>query len=433
MLEWKKNSAGETALLVKGARRIGKSTIVKEFAKNEYDSYILIDFSDTSVQINRLFEDIYDLDYFFQRLELITGVRLHKRKSVVIFDEVQLNPLARQSIKHLVKDGRYDYIETGSLLSIKQNIKDILIPSEEEEIEMYPLDYEEFLWAMGDDISADFIRHHVMNKRSFGDEIHRKLMRDFRLYMLVGGMPQAIDKYIATKDFMEVDKLKRRIIRLYEDDFRKINRSGKASMFFYNIPAQLNSGASRYMVGSVDKNSRASRISELLQDMLDSMTINIAYHCNDPSVGMALTKDLETYKLFLSDTGLFITLAFMDKKITENILYEKLLSDKLSANLGYVYENVVAQILTSSGNELYYHTMRVDSKKYEIDFLLSRGNKMVPIEVKSSGYKRHKSIDVFSSKYSDRISDKYLVYTKDYQKDKEIKMVPVYALPFLLE
>ncbi len=433
MLEWKESLSGETALLVKGARRIGKSTIVKEFAKNEYDSYVLIDFSDTSVQINSLFEDIYDLDYFFQSLELITGVKLYKRKSVIIFDEVQLNPLARQSIKHLVRDGRYDYIETGSLLSIKKNVKDILIPSEEEEIEMYPLDYEEFLWAMGDEISADFIRNTLLKKKAFGDSVHRKLLRDFRLYMIVGGMPQAIDKYISTKNFTQVDKVKRRIIKLYEDDFRKIDRSGKSSMFFYNIPAQLNSGASRYMVSSVDKNSRASRISELLQDMLDSMTINIAYHSNDPSVGMALTKNLNTYKLFLSDTGLFVTLAFMDKKFTDNILYKKLLSDKLSANLGYVYENVVAQILKTSGNELYYHTMHVDNKKYEVDFLLSKGGKMVPVEVKSSGYNRHKSIDVFSTKYASRISDRYLIYTKDYKKDKDITMFPVYTLPFLFE
>ncbi len=435
MLEWKNSSCGESALLVKGARRIGKSTIVKEFAKNEYKSHILIDFSDISKQINTLFNDIYDLDYFFQRLELLTQTKLYKRESVIIFDEVQLNPLARQAIKHLVKDKRYDYIETGSLLSIKKNIKDILIPSEEEQIEMFPMDYQEFLWAREDDMSFDFIKNAFENRKSLGDDINRKLMRDFRLYMLVGGMPQAVDKYISTKQFSEVDKVKRRILKLYEEDFRKIDPSGKASMFFKNIPAQLNSNSSRYMVSQVNANSRASRIAELLQDMLDSMTINIAYHSNDPNVGMGLSKDINTYKLFINDTGLFVTLAFMDKKFTENILYNKLLSDKLSANLGYVYENVASQILKSSGYELYYNTLQIKSeqstKKYEIDFLLSQGNKITPIEIKSSGYKTHKSLDVFANKYSNRIKNKYVVYTKDFKKDKDITFLPIYMLPFL--
>ncbi len=430
ILDWKKTSDGETALLIKGARRIGKSTIVEKFAQNEYKTYILIDFSNISQEINSLFLDIHDLDYFFQRLELITKTKLHKRESVIVFDEVQLNPLARQSIKHLVKDGRYDYIETGSLLSIKKNIKDIVIPSEEEQIEMYPMDYEEFLWAIGDKITPNFIRENFKNKKLFGNDIHRKLLRDFRLYMLIGGMPQAVDKYIRTKDFVEVDKVKRRIIKLYEEDFRKIDQSGKASMFFKNIPAQLNSSSSRYMFSSVDKNSRVSRVNELVQDMLDSMTINIAYNSTDPNIGMALSKDINTYKLFLSDTGLFVTLAFMNKNFMDNSLYRKLLSDKLSANLGYVYENITAQIFKSLGNELYYHIFEVDNKKYEVDFIISNEDKLIPLEIKSSGYNTHKSLDLFSTKYSKRISEKYLVYTKDYRKEKNITLLPVYMLPF---
>ncbi len=439
MLNWKTNSNGDTALLIKGARRIGKSTIVEQFAQNEYKSYILIDFSNISSELNNLFTDIYDLDIFFQKLEIISKIQLYEKNSVIIFDEVQLQPLARQAIKHLVKDGRYDYIETGSLLSIKRNIKNILIPSEETRLEMYPMDYEEFLWAIDDNVTMNYIKKAFEEKKSLGDDINRKLMRDFRLYMLVGGMPQAVSEYIATKKFINVDIVKRNIIELYEEDFRKIDPSGKASLFFKNIPAQLNSKASRYKVSSVDEHSRAGRISQLLKEMLDSMTINIAYHTNDPNVGMSLSKDLDTFKLYLADTGLFITLAFMDKDFTENIIYEKLLSDKLPANLGYVYENMVAQILKTSGNELFYNTFHGQktknnnaiSNKYEIDFLLSRKNKIVPIEVKSSGYKTHKSLDMFIEKYSGRLSDKYLIYSKDYKKDKDITLLPVYMTPFL--
>lgn len=439
MLDWKATSKGDTALLIKGARRIGKSTIVEQFAQNEYKSYILIDFSNTSLALNNLFSDIYDLDLFFQRLELISKKELYRRQSVIIFDEVQLQPLARQAIKHLVKDGRYDYIETGSLLSIKKNIKDILIPSEEVALEMHPMDYEEFLWAIGNAKSMTYIRQAFDAKKPLGDNINRQLMRNFRLYMLVGGMPQAVKTYIDSKKFSEVDRIKRNILKLYEDDFRKIDGTGKAALFFKNIPAQLSSNASRYKISSVDKNSRAGRVAELLQDMLDSMTINIAYHSNDPSIGMALSKDIAKYKLFLADTGLFVTLAFMDKDFTENSIYEKLLSDKLPANLGYVFENMVAQMLRASGNQLFYHSFndeikangKLNRKKYEIDFLLSRQNKLCPIEVKSSTYRTHKSLDAFVKKYSARVADKYLIYSKDYKKDKDITLLPIYMTMLL--
>ncbi len=439
MLDWKATSKGDTALLIKGARRIGKSTIVEQFAQNEYKSYVLIDFSNTSQALNNLFSDIYDLDLFFQRLELISKKELYRRQSLIIFDEVQLQPLARQAIKHLVKDGRYDYIETGSLLSIKKNIKDILIPSEEVALEMYPMDYEEFLWATGDVKSMSYIRQAFVDKRPLGDNINRQFMRNFRLYMLVGGMPQAVKTYIDSKKFSEVDRVKRNILKLYEEDFRKIDGSGKAALFFKNIPAQLNSNASRYKISSVDKNSRAGRVSELLQDMLDSMTINIAYHSNDPNIGMALSKDIDRYKLFLADTGLFVTLAFMDKDFTENIIYEKLLSDKLPANLGYVFENMVAQMLKASGNQLFYHSFqqktaangKVHRRKYEIDFLLSRKNKLCPIEVKSSTYRTHKSLDAFVKKYASRVADKYLIYSKDYRSEKAITLLPIYMTMLL--
>ena len=428
LLEWKQDSDGKTALLIEGARRVGKSTVAEEFAKKEYKSYILIDFSKASKEVRELFDDISNLDYIFLRLQLIYGIDLHERDSVIIFDEVQLCPMARQAIKHLVKDHRYDYMETGSLISIKKNIKDILIPSEERKVSMFPMDYEEFLWAIGDMSTSKLLEEVLKRKIPVGDAAHRKLMRDFRLYMLVGGMPQAVSAYMETNNFRKVDEVKRDILNLYEDDFKKIDSSGRISMLFDAIPAQLNTNASRYQVSSVLSGERAETILEL-----DSKTVQIAYHANDPNVGLANAKDLRRFKLFLADTGLFTTLIFKDKDFTENIIYEKLLSDKLGVNLGYVYENAVAQILTSNGHALYYYTFLNEKTKhnYEIDFLLSKKNKICPIEVKSSGYGTHKSLDVFSEKYSDRILDKYLVYTKDLRKDADVLMMPVYMLPFL--
>ena len=433
LLEWKLESSGKTALLIEGARRVGKSTVVEEFARNEYKSYILIDFSKASKEVKGLFDDISDLNYIFLRLQLIFNVDLHERESVIIFDEVQLCPMARQAIKHLVKDYRYDYIETGSLISIKKNIKDILIPSEERKVTMFPMDYEEFLWAIGDRSTSKLLAEVFERRIPLGDAVHRKLMRDFRLYMLVGGMPQAVNEYLETNNFRKVDEVKRDILQLYEDDFKKIDASGRMSILFDAIPAQLNTNASRYQVSSVLEGERADQILELLADMADSKTVQIAYHANDPNVGLANAKDLRRFKLFLSDTGLFTTLVFKDKNFTENIIYEKLLSEKLSVNLGYVYENVVAQILSTNGHALYYYTFLNEktNHNYEIDFLISKKNKLCPIEVKSSGYSVHKSLDAFSDKYSDRILDKYLVYTKDLKKDADILMMPVYMVPFL--
>lgn len=433
LLEWKTESDGKTALLIEGARRIGKSTIVETFAKNEYDSYILIDFSRASKAIKELFEDISDLDYLFLQLQLQYKVDLHKRKSLIIFDEVQQCPLARQAIKALVADHRYDYVETGSLISIKRNVKDILIPSEERKISMYPMDYEEFLWAIGDTTTIPLLKKVFDSGKPIGDQIHRKLMREFRLYMLVGGMPQAVNEYIETNNFRKVDKIKRDILNLYEDDFKKIDSTGKLSNLFDAIPAQLNKNASRYQVSSILKDERAESVLELIAELKDSKTVLVSYHTNDPNAGMSNNKDLEKFKLFLCDTGLFTTLMFKDKDFTENIIYEKLLNDKLSANLGYLYENVVAQILTANGNMLFYHTFMNDKtrRNYEIDFLLAKKNKVCPLEVKSSGYKTHSSLDAFSRKFSDRILDKYLIYTKDFAKDKDIFCLPIYLVQFL--
>lgn len=433
MQEWKKDSNGKTALLIEGARRIGKSTVVEEFAKNEYDSYILIDFSRASKETKELFEDVSDLNFLFLQLQLQFKVDLQERKSVIIFDEVQLCPAARQAIKALVADRRYDYIETGSLISINKNVKDILIPSEERKISMYPMDYEEFLWAIGDTLTFSLLNKCFDMKQGLGEAINRKQLRQFRLYMLVGGMPQAVSTYIETNNFRKVDEIKRDILNLYESDFAKIDPTGRLAMLFDAILAQLNKNAARYQTSSVLNGERQDKILELIAELKDSKTVLVAYNTNDPDAGMANTKDLSRFKLFLNDTGLFVTLMFKDKNFTENEIYQKLLNDKLSVNLGYLYENIVAQCLAANGNELFYHTIMNQKSKhnYEIDFILARKNKIIPIEIKSSGYKTHKSLDVFTEKYSGRILKRYLVYTKDLSKDQDIFCIPVYMAPFL--
>lgn len=433
LLQWKSESQGKTALLIEGARRVGKSTVVEEFGKKEYTSYIMIDFSTASQALKDLFNDLSDLNYLFLQLQLLYRTDLTERKSLIVFDEVQLCPPARQAIKVLVKDGRYDYIETGSLISIKKNVKNILIPSEEDKINMYPMDYEEFLWALGDSATAPLLRDLAGRRKPVGEQLNRRLMRDFRLYMLVGGMPQAVNEYIESNNFRKVDMVKRSILRLYDDDFRKIDPTGRLSMLFDAIPSELNKNSSRYQVSSVLTNRRAEQILELLAELKDSKTVIMSYHANDPNVGMSSSKDLTRFKIFASDTGLFTTLAFKNKDFTENVIYEKLLNDKLATNLGYMYENIVAQVLTAKGNDLFYYTFKDEDtgKRYEIDFLLPQKNKICPIEVKSSGYKTHASLDKFTEKFSNRVLEKYLIYTKDLQKDKDVLMLPVYMVPFL--
>ena len=432
LLDWKNNRQGEVALLIEGARRIGKSYIVEEFAKNEYESYILIDFNKVEPRVKRWFVDyMEDLDTFFEMLQQHYHVKLIPRKSLIIFDEVQLYPRARAAIKYLVADRRFDYLETGSLISIKKNVKNIVIPSEERPIQMYPMDFEEFRWALGDEATVPLLRT-FFDRRLSLEKAHRDKMRDFRLYMLVGGMPQAVNEYIATNNLQKVDEAKRQILQLYADDMHKIDKSGKLRSVLRAIPSELYKNANRFQMSTVvDNTSSATRL-ELLDEMRESMIANIAYHSNDPHVGMRLTADFRRYKMYLSDTGLFVTLAFWDKDFTENIIYQKLLSDKLDANLGYVYENVVAQMLRSAGNELYYYTFPSETRNnYEVDFLLSRGNKLLPIEVKSSGYKSHKSLDAFCTKFSARVSNPVLLYTKDYHREGAVDFLPIYYAPFL--
>lgn len=431
LLEWKRSQNGKTAILIEGARRVGKSTLVELFAKYEYESYILIDFNKTSAEVKALFDNLMDLNYIFLRLQVIYNVALKERHSVIVFDEVQKCPLARQAIKYLVADGRYDYIETGSLISIKKNTKDITLPSEEERVTLFPMDYEEFRWAMGDEASVPLLRT-FFEQRMPLENAHRQKMREFRLYMLVGGMPQAVNAYLETNNLSAVDKVKRGIINIYQDDFQKLDSTGRLETMFMNIPGQLSQNSNRYKPSTVLGKVNENKLLELLKDLEDSKTALFSYHSNEPNVGMSLSKDVSKYKIFCADTGLFITLAFWDKDFTENIIYEKLLNDKLDANLGYVYENIVAQMLATTGNKLFYYTWPKDAThNYEIDFLLSRGAKLHPIEVKSSGYNRHTSLDEFCNKFSKCIDKRYLIYTKDLKKDEQTLLLPVYMTQFV--
>lgn len=439
LLEWKRIDNGSTALLVEGARRVGKSTIVEDFGRREYKSYMLIDFTAASKETKALFEDLSDLDYIFTNLQLRYGVSLIPHESLIIFDEIQKCPLARQAIKYLVKDGRYHYIETGSLLGIKmkkkrpENPEDkIQIPSEERQVSMYPMDYEEFRWALGDTATIPLLQSVYSKWQPIGDDTNRKLMRDFRLYMLVGGMPQAVSTYLDTHDLSRVDQTKRTILRLYDNDFYELDPSGKTSMLFHAIPAQLNGNASRYNVSSVIEGSRVERLSNEINILRDSMTVNIAYHANEPSAGLSLHINKDKFKLFCGDTGLFVTLAFWDSEFTDNVIYQKLLADKLSADLGYVHENVVAQMLVACGQRLFYHTWpTTNNKNYEVDFIISHGGKICPIEVKSSNSKEHASIDAFQEKYSGRILHRYLIHTKSMRKDQDLICVPTYMTSML--
>ena len=374
-----------------------------------------------------------DLNFFFLKLQLKYRVDLVKRRSLIIFDEVQLCPRARQAIKHLVADRRYDYLETGSLISIRRNVRDILIPSEERKISMYPMDYEEFLWATGDTATGGLLRECLASGVSLGEKLNRELMKRFRMYMLTGGMPQAVSEFISSNNFRAVDMVKRDIISLYEDDFAKIDATGRISALFDNIPSRLSGNASRYQVSSVLKNSRAGDILDLIFEMRDSKAVLVSYHVKDPGPGMSASRDLTKFRLFLGDTGLFVTLMFKDRNFTDNVIYEKLLNDKLPANLGYLYENAAAQMLTAAGNELFYHTFRNEETgvRYKIDFLIARGCKICPLEVKSSGYQTHASLDAFAGKYHSRILTNYLIYTRDIRREREVQYYPIYMLPFL--
>ena len=432
LLDWKQHYSDKYAILLEGARRVGKSTIAENFAKNEYRSYILIDFSKTSNTILECFDDIGNLNMFFLRLQAETGITLYEHESLIIFDEVQLFPKARQAIKHLVFDGRYSYLETGSLISIKKNVKDILIPSEEMKIQIYPMDYEEFCDAT--ESNYELLRQIYNSGAAIGQATNRKLMRDLRIYMAVGGMPQAVEAYVNKKNFSEIDMIKRQIISLYEDDFKKIDDSGRISALYHSIPAQLAKDTRKYRITTAIGKKNNTKAEELLYELIDSKTVLPCYNSTDPRGSLTNTKDFSSYKLYLSDTGLFVTLLFIDRPVTENDIYAKLLSDKLPANLGYLYENLVAQMIASSGRELFYHTWEKNKSThyYEVDFLVSEGSKINAFEIKSSGTGKHESITEFSKKFSQNINKIYLISQKDVGKEENLLLKPFYFTPFLI-
>ena len=431
LLEWKNKYSDSYAVLLQGARRVGKRTSPKNFAEENYKSYILIDFSNISKDVLEIFDDMSNLDFFFLRLQTISSTKLYERQSVIIFDEIQLMPKVRQAIKHLVADGRYDYIETGSLISIKKNVEGIVIPSEEMKIEVYPMDYEEFCWACNKDYSM-LDKINQFNK-PVGQGTNRVLMRDFRLYMAIGGMPQAVNTYLENKTFQEIDRVKKEIIELYKEDFRKIDPSGRISMMYDSIPSQLALGKSKFILSSAINKKITKKDEKLLYDLIESKTILICYNVTQPSISLNLTKDIDEYKLYLSDIGLFTTMLFNDKRIISENIYSKLLSDKLEANLGYLYENAIAQIIKSNDRELYYHSWANNNgRKYEIDFLISDKNKIIPIEVKSSNHNNHKSILEFSNKYSNVISRRILFSQKDIDNEGMLELKPIYLSPVII-
>ena len=433
LVEWKSKFGPKYATLIEGPRRVGKSTVAEEFAKNEFKSYIKIDFANITKRMEDVFTDLADLGTFFRRLQLETGVVLYKGESVIIFDEIQKAPLVRQAIKHLVADGKYYYIETGSLISIKKNVKDIVLPSEEHKIQMYPMDYEEFLWATGNQ-TYSLLRDIYKTGKPVG-ETNRKLVRDFRKYMAVGGMPQAVASYVKGDSFEEIDRIKREIIELYKDDFRKIDSSGRISQMFESIPGQLSAEKKRYVISNALNKRTTDKDKERLADLLDSKTVIASYNTTDPGVSMNLTRDDTAYKLFLADTGLFVTLLFNDESKVHSDIYSKLLRDRLNINLGYIYENVAAQMIAASGRKVYYHTWKKEgtTHSYEVDFLLTSETKVIPLEIKSSSVRFYNSISAFEKKYSSRVGKQYILSQKDVDRKENLYFKPIYMLPFILE
>ena len=437
LMDWKKESNGKSVLLVNGARRVGKSYLCEQFGKNEYKSAIIVDFGSVSKELKDVFEnDSSDLDIFFTKLSAFFNTPLYKRESLIIFDEVQLFPYARQLLKYLVADGRYDYIETGSLLSIKQNVQDILIPSEEEELQMFPMDFEEFLQALGDETTVPFITSCFEQKKPLGQALHRKVMNYFRQYMLVGGMPQAVIEYAMYKDFAGTDKIKKQILTLYRNDVVKYAGSykNKVTAIFDTLPGQLSKKEKKYKLSSIDKNARLRSYEDAFMWLNDGMIANPCFNATDPNAGLAMSGDNTTQKLYMADTGLLVTHAFRDNDYSDNELYRAILLDRLNINEGMIFENIVAQMLRCNGHRLYFYS-RVDSNNrknmMEIDFLITKKKKICPVEVKSQRYQSHASLDKFRGRFSKTLGDAYIIYAKDLMIKDDIIHLPVYMTMFL--
>lgn len=442
LLEWKRKEAGRTALLIDGARRVGKSYIAKEFAETEYKSYILIDFNRAPKEVVDLFDNyLNDLDTLFMYLSNFYGTKLYERETLIILDEVQLCPRARSAIKYLVADGRYDYLETGSLMTIKKNVKDILIPSEEEHIKMYPLDFEEFLWALDNDMLMPFIRNCYEKKQPMGQALHRKAMDYFRQYMIVGGMPQAVERYVQTRDFDSVDRVKRSILELYRADIVK-HAEGyemKVEQIFDDIPAQLQKHDKKFKLSSLKKEARFRDYEDAMFWLSDAMIMNVCYNSTAPSIGLKLNMDRMTLKCYMADTGLLISHAFDENGIVSEEIYKKLLFDKLEVNKGMIVENIVAQMLVAGGHKLYFYAnaSRDDvTERMEIDFLIAKSkisnrHNISPIEVKSSKNYTLRSLQKFKSKFDEQTHIPYVIHPGDYKEENGIVYLPLYMTPLL--
>ena len=442
ILKWKENSKGTTALLVEGARRVGKSYIVEKFAKENYKSYLMIDFSKVSNEIKELFDNYLDnLDYLFLYLSQYYGVKLYERESVIIFDEIQFCPRARGAIKHLVADKRYDYIETGLLISIKKNVKDILIPSEEETLNMKPMDFEEFLWAMGNDELMDFVRSRFDIKQEVGQVIHRKIMDYFKEYLIVGGMPQAVKKYVETKDFEQVDKIKRNILKLYREDIRKHtdDLNLKVEKIYDLIPSQLQKHEKKFVISDVDKNLRYRNLEESFYWLNDAKLLNIAYNTTEPNIGLGQRINDNSMKCYLFDTGLLLSMTFNEMEIINGEIYKKILFDKLTFNEGMILENIVAQMLVASGRKLYFfsrYDKEISGETMEVDFLIldnkiTSKHNIIPLEVKSGDNYSFSSLNKLRLKYKDYLGKSIVIHTKDLKDDKDVLYLPVYMTGLL--
>lgn len=432
LLHWKETSGGKTAALIDGARRVGKSYIAREFAEKEYRSYIIIDFARLPLPVKEIFENDKDsFDLFFAKLSAYYRVVLYQRQSLFIFDEVQRFPPARELIKYLVADGRYDFIETGSLISLRKNVENIVIPSEEEHFEMFPMDFEEFLWAKGDEATFLFLRESFSVLRPLGQAMHKRIMNDFREYILTGGMPQAVAEYIKTKDFEKTDRTKRMILSLYREDVTKFaaGYESKVLSIFDEIPGQLSKKEKKYKLSSINKDARFRDYENAFLWLSESMIVNNCFNATDPTVGLSLSSEYTTRKCYMADTGLLVSHTFRDDKFTDNELYRDILLDKLHVNEGMLIENVVAQELRSSGHRLFFYS-RSDSNHrendIEIDFLVRQKRKICPVEVKSGAYQRHVSIDKYLNKFKETAGQPYILYTKDIMEKDGIIHLPIY-------
>lgn len=437
LLEWKEKDHGNCALLLDGARRVGKSYIAEQFGKNEYKSYLLIDFAHLPKEVKEIFEnDLNDFDLFFNKLAAYYRVVLYRRESLIIFDEVQRYPAARELIKYLVADGRYDYLETGSLISLRKNVENIVIPSEEEHVEMFPMDFEEFLWAMGDETTVAFLKECYEGLQPLGQAVHRRVMNDFRQYMLVGGMPQAVEAYINSKNFEEADRIKKRILTLYREDITKFAKGYEAKVLsiFDEMPSQLSKTEKKYKLANMEKGARFREYENAFMWLAEAMVVNNCYNATDPNVGLSMSGEYSTRKCYMGDTGLLVTHSFMDDKYTDNELYRDILLDRLHVNEGMLMENIVAQELRANGHKLYFYSRSDTDKRennMEIDFLIRHQRKICPVEVKSGAYRKHSSLDKFKSKFSGKIGQPYILYTKDIFVKENVVHLPIYMAMFL--